>query len=166
MSCKRLFLIFVTTIAFATFFAGCSSAASATPTSATASSDDPALALVQRFDMGAGLESLANQVARKTTTFGVIAKKHGASEAINLVKAEISKALPTYQGRWNQNLALIYSKHFSAEELQSLGTLGKSSPYAGEFQSTHAAVGAEMRASSSQILKELVTEALTAAAKQ
>jgi len=166
MTYKRVLVIFVTSIAFATFLAGYSDASSVTPTPAAVPSDNPALTLVQRFNMGAGLETLANQVARTTTTFGVIAKKHGASEASKLVKAEISKALPTYQSRWNQNLALIYSKHFSAAELQSLATLGTSSPYAEKFKSTHAVVGAEMHVSSSHLLKELVTEALIAVAKQ
>ncbi|MEO7066524.1 MAG: hypothetical protein ABI114_06420 [Rhodanobacter sp.] len=163
MSCKWGFVSFITCIAFATFFASGGNATLATPLSATVPLGDPAIALVQRFNMGAGLESLANQVAHATTTFGIIAKEHGAAEANQLVKAEISKALPTYQKRWNRNLALIYSKHFSAEELRSLTALGKSSPYAGKFRSTHAVVGGEMRAS--QLLQKLVTEALTAVAK-
>jgi len=166
MSCNRALVIFAISVALVISLAGCSNATSATPASAVVPSDDPALTLVQRFNMGAGLESLANQVAHTTTTFGVIAQKHGPSGADQLIKAEISKALPTYQSRWNQNLALIYSKHFSAEELRSLAMLGTSSPYTDKFKSTHATVGAEMRDSSSQLLQQLVTEALTSALKQ
>ena len=166
MSCIRIFVIFAISIAFTASLAGCNNATSATPPSVAVPSGDPALALVQRFNMGAGLESLANQVAHATTTFGVIVQKQGASEAEKLVGTEIAKAIPTYQSRWNQNLAVIYGKHFSPEELRSLATLGTSSPYADKFKSTHAAVGAEMRSASSQLLQQLVTEALASALKQ
>lgn len=166
MSCNRIFLIFAISITFAASLAGCNNATSATPQSAAIPSSDPALALVERFNMGAGLESLASQVAHSTTTFGVIVQKHGASEAEKLVRTEIAKAIPTYQSRWNQNLAVIYATHFSPEELRSLATLGTSSPYADKFKSTHAAVGAEMRSASSPLLQQLVTEALASALKQ
>ena len=166
MSRNRIFVVLTISIALATSLAGCNDATSATPPSAAVPSDDPALALVQRFNMGAGLESLANQVAHATTTFAVIVQKHGPSEAEKLVKTEISKATPSYQSRWNQNLALIYAKHFSPEELRSLATLGTGSPYADKFKSTHATVGAEMRSASSQLLQQLVTEALASALNQ
>jgi hypothetical protein len=127
---------------------------------------DPGLALVHRFKMGAGLESLATQVARTTTTFGAVSKQHGPAGAEQRVQREISKALPSYQDQWDRNLAAIYSRHFSAEELRSLATRGTSSPYAGKFTATQAAVAVEMRATSSPLLQKLVTEALTNAAMQ
>jgi hypothetical protein len=166
MSCSRFLVIFSLVMAVAAPLAGCGKATPAAYAPAAAPSGDPGLALVRRLNMGAGLESLANDVAHATTTFGIIAQKHGLSAADKLVKAEIYKALPAYRKRWDQNLARIYSRHFSAEELRSLAMLGTSSPYAGKFRSSHGAVGAEMRDVSGQLLQQLVTAALTHAIGQ
>lgn len=166
MSCNRVLALFAFFMALSAASAACAFATPAVRASAESASAAPALALVRRFNMGGGLESLANQVAHATTEFGVIAQKHGRARADQLIKAAISRALPAYQSRWNQNLALVYSRHFSAEQLRSLAILGTSSPYATKFKSTQDAVSAEMRDLSSQLLQQLVTEALANAAKQ
>lgn len=141
-------------------------AVEATSASTPMPADDPALLLVQHFHMGKGLESLANQAAHGTTTFAVIVQHHGVTEAERLLEAEIARAAPKYQNRWDQNLAAVYARHLSAEELRSLATLGASSPYAGKFQATHGAVAAEMRSASSNLLLQLVSEALASAMRK
>lgn len=164
MSCNRVPIIFAIFTALAVSFADYSNATSATPASASVTSDDQAqalaLVLVQRFNLGGNLESLANQEARTKLMFNVIVQTHGYPGAIQVVKVEISKMLPACQGLWNNNLALVYSKRFSAEELRSLVALGTSSPYAEKFESprTRAEVGAEMGAG--PLLEQLVHEAL------
>ncbi|UNK42532.1 hypothetical protein MNO14_00020 [Luteimonas sp. S4-F44] len=110
--------------------------------------------------MGARLESLANQAAGATTTFATLAQQHGAAKVKQLVAAEISKLIPAYQARWDRNLAMIYAKHFTPEELRSLATQGTRSPHAAKFRSTRAAVAAEMQAVSRPLLQQLVTQAL------
>jgi hypothetical protein len=115
--------------------------------------------------MGNGLESLALEAARRTVTYGALVQKHGSLGAEVLVKAELAKSVQSYQPRWNANLAAIYSRHFSSEELRSLAEQGPRSPYAGKFASTHEVVGVEMRAASTALLEQVVTEALSRAAK-
>ena len=165
---RRVFVAPAICLAIALLVAGCNKATPPAQASVTVTvpSEDPAASLVGRFKMGAGLESLANQVAGTTTTFATLAQKHGVAGAQQLVKDEISKVSPSYQGRWDQNLASIYSKHFSAEELRSLAAQGTSSPHVEKFRSTHAVVAAEMRVVSGPLLQQLVTEALSSAVKQ
>ncbi|KRE96784.1 hypothetical protein ASG87_15790 [Frateuria sp. Soil773] len=127
---------------------------------AAAEAGDPALALVQRFGMGRGLETLANEAAAGTVTYGSLSRKHGVAAAKQLVATEIHRLLPDYQARWEQNLAAVYAKHFAPDELRSLAAQGKRSPYAAKFSATHAAVASDMRAASSGLLRQLVTEAL------
>ena len=110
--------------------------------------------------MGARLESLANQAAGATTTFATLAQQHGAAEAKHLVAGEIARLVPAYQARWDRNLATIYAKHFTADELRSLATQGTRSPHAAKFRSTQAAFAAEMQAVSRPLLQQLVTQAL------
>ncbi|ASR43093.1 hypothetical protein BEN78_06560 [Xanthomonas citri pv. mangiferaeindicae] len=110
--------------------------------------------------MGAGLESLANRAAGATTTFATLAQQHGVAKAKQWVAGEISKLVPAYQARWDRNLATIYAKHFTADELRSLATQGTRSPHAAKFRSTQATVAAEMQEASSPLLQQLVTEAL------
>ncbi|WP_156170577.1 hypothetical protein [Luteimonas sp. FCS-9] len=160
MSWKNLVCVAAIYVSIALSAAGCSPATPDGQTAIPAAGNDPAVALVQRFKMGAGLESLANQAAGATTTFAMLAQQHGAAEAKRLVGSEISKLLPAYQVRWDRNLATIYAKHFTADELRSLATQGTRSPHNGKFRSTQATVAAEMREVSSPLLQELVMEAL------
>ena len=156
---KRIFTIHATCLVITLLVASCSKSTPAVQPAADASHDNPAAALVKRFNMGAGLESMANQVARTITTFGLIAKEHGTSEAVQVVKGEIPKSLPAYQSRWDNNLASIHSKHFSADELRSLAVQGTSSPCIAKFRSTQETVATEIRADSSPLLQQLVTKA-------
>jgi hypothetical protein len=139
---------------------GCNPATPEAQTAIPESEGDSAAALVERFKMGAGLESLANQAAGATTTFATLAQQHGAAEAKHLVAGEIARLVPAYQARWDRNLATIYAKHFTPDELRSLATQGTGSPDAAKFRSTQATVAADMQAVSSPLLQQLVTEAL------
>lgn len=163
---RRIFTACIICLAATLLMSGCSRAAPGPQTSAAATPSDPAAALVQRFKMGAGLESMANQVAGTTTTFAMLAQKRGIEGARQLVRDEITKSIPTYQARWDSNLASIYSKHFTAEELRSLSAQGTSSSHIDKFRSTQSAVATEMRAASSPLLQQLVTEALSNAVKR
>ena len=166
MSWRRISAASAICLAVTLLMAGCNKPTPGAQASIAAPSSDPASALVQRFKMGAGLELLANQVAGTTTTFAIIAQKHGVAGAKQLVKDEIAKTIPSYQSRWDQNLTSIYSKHFSAEELRSLAVKGTSSPHIDKFRSTQAVISTEMRAASSPMLQQLVTEALSNAVEQ
>ena len=140
--------------------AGCRPASPEAETAISTPGGDPAAVLVQRFKMGAGLESLANQAAGATTTFATLAQQHGAAEARHLVAGEIARLVPAYQARWDRNLATIYAKHFTPDELRSLATQGTGSPDAAKFRSAQATVAADMQAVSSPLLQQLVAEAL------
>jgi len=153
--------------------AGCGEAPS-TPTGAgavgptpttTAPSTDPAAALVARFNMGDGLAKLADEAARATTTFASIAEQSGAPAAKQRVQAEISRLLPAYQARWDGTLAAIYARHFSADALRSLASQGTRSPHAARFNALQNTVAAEMRTEAQPLLRQLVAEALTNAAR-
>lgn len=166
MSWRRSFTLAAACLVAAVLSIGCSQVGQDPQAAVPTASGDPAVALVQRFKLGAGFESLANQAAGATTTFATLAQKHGVAGARQRVRSEISKAIPSYQRRWDQNLASIYSRHFTAEELGSLAAQGTRSPYAEKFRSTQAAIAGEMRDASSPLLQELVTGALSNAVDQ
>lgn len=128
-------------------------------------SKDPALAMVERFGMGSNLEQMAVQVSKGTHTYGVVAEKHGETNAPTIVRQEIHKLLPDYQPSWNQNMANAYSSHLSVDELRSLAKDGKNSPYMSKLLTAQSAVAADMKNSSMSILTDLVTKALTNAIK-
>ncbi len=168
--CQWTSVLRATCIATALLLAGCDSTPPAAATVSSASAPaaapgtSPAEALVKRFNMGAGLESLAYDAGRGTTTFGALASQHGAAQADQRLRAEIARALPAYQQRWEHTLASLYARHFSAAELSSLTTQGTASPYAARFRTVQPTVAAEMQAVSKPLLEALVTEALTKAA--
>jgi len=159
-----------TCVATALLLAGCDSTPPAAATASTPSAPaaapgpSPAEALVKRFNMGAGLASLAYDAARGTTTFGAMANQQGAAQADQRLRAEIARILPAYQQRWEHTLASLYARHLSAPELSSLAAQGTASPYAARFRTVQPTVAAEMQAMSKPLLEALVTEALTKAA--
>ncbi len=126
---------------------------------------NPAMALVERFNMGSNLEQMAILVAKSSHTYGMVAEKHGKENAQQVVTQEIQKLLPLYQAKWNTNLANAYAKNLSTEELRSLATEGKNSPYASKFKQVQNPVGEEMKKNSMPILTELLTEAMKNAIK-
>jgi hypothetical protein len=108
---------------------------------------------------------MANDVAKATHTYGLVAQVHGAGNASTVVAHEIKKLMPIYQEQWNENLANAYSAHFSQTELRSLTAMGKNSPFAGKLVAERHAVSQDMQQHSEPLLKELVTKALTTATK-
>jgi hypothetical protein len=122
---------------------------------------DPALAMVERFNMGSNLERMALQVAKSTHTYGMIAEKHGSANAELIVAQGIQKLIPEYQSRWNRNLATAYSSHLSRDELRSLATDGNQSAQVSRLLSVQSSVGVDMKNNSMPLLTELVTKALT-----
>lgn len=125
---------------------------------------DPAVALVQRFNMGQGLKGLALDAARTTTTYAALVQRRGQPSAEKEIEAAIVALLPRYQSEWDRRLAALYARHLSADELRSLARDGKQSEYASRFNKVQPVVAAQMREQSSALLAELVTEALSAGA--
>jgi hypothetical protein len=124
-------------------------------------SKNPALAMVERFNMGSNLEFMAVQVAVKTVTFTMVVKKHGASDAAFVLKQKIKDVIPLYQDQWNQNLAKAYAKHLTPDELRALALDGKGSPHVKKLLVVQSATGEDMQKISTSILTDLVTKALT-----
>jgi hypothetical protein len=168
---RKKLRIFLVTLSIASFLFGCSKGsatlggAGESPINQSLIFSDPALAMVERFNMGSNLERLAIQVAKSTHTYGVVVEKYGASNAQSVVAQEIQKLIPEYQPRWNKNLASAYSSHLSHDELRSLATDGKKSPYVSKLLTSQASTGEDMKNSSMPILTELVTKALSNAIK-
>lgn len=79
------------------------------------------------------------------------------------MQREIDALLPRYQPAWNKNLAAVYARHFSVEELQSLATDGRRSKFAGKVAERQSAIGNDLRETSEPVLTALVKEALVSA---
>lgn len=118
---------------------------------------NPALALVQRFNLGLNLEKMAIQVSKGTVTYSMVVEKHGKEKADQVISAEVKKLLPSYQSTWNSKLANAYAKSLSPEELRSLAKEGQSSPHLGKFIQMQNTVGDEMKKNATPFLVEIVT---------
>lgn len=122
--------------------------------------EDIALNFVTTHRVGSNLPQMALAVASRTETFRMLGHRLGLPEAQKQVQDEIAIVAPTYQARWDKNLAAAYARHLSAEELASLNTEGARSPYISKFASLQRAVGEDMRTSSEPMLTEMVAEVL------
>lgn len=166
MKQKKLNIAFFSLVVISTFVLGCSkdpdTSVPSFPVSSPSAQDlgDPGLALVDRYHLGSNLERMANAVAKGTHTYGLVAQIHGVNNASAVVTREIKKLLPTYQERWDKNLANAYSAHFSPAELRSLTQMGAHSPFADKLLTERHAVSQDMQKHSEPLLTELVTKAL------
>lgn len=124
---------------------------------------EAAWSFVLRRELGANLKGLALAAALRTQTYAGLVSRIGEAEARSRVSNELASALVKYQYRWNQNLAYVYAKHFTADELVSLTAQGNESPYANKLKEQRSVVGADLRAASEPIVTELVTEVMNKA---
>jgi len=145
-------------IIFLAGFSGQVAAQTAGSAQGASQASDPAAALVAKFGVGNNLERMANSTAALTETYHMLSSFK--------VTSEIHRLVPKYQPQWNANLAKAYAAHLSPAELQSLVQLGGSSPYFSKLAQEQPAIGTDMKASSTSILKALVAEALSNVAKQ
>jgi len=131
--------------------------------STASSSEQAASELVQRRQLGSNLATLGIAAAQKTQTFAMMASRLGQAETQRLVSQELEAYANQYQGQWNANLAKIYARHFTAEELTSLATQGKTSPFIGKLIEKQRVVGSEMQQLSTPLLTDYVGAALNSA---
>jgi hypothetical protein len=136
---------------------------SAAPGTIARPAQSPAMELVQRQNLGSNLKTIALATAQQTETYAMLASKVGAARAKTLVTKELDSHAREFGGKWNQNLADIYTRHFSADELASLAKDGKKSQYAGKMVEQQGAIGGEMRRASTPILIAYVTASMKSA---
>lgn len=131
--------------------------------SMAASSEQAATEFVQRQHLGDNLKMLGIATAQKTQTFAMMASRLGQAEAQLLVSKELYAYAEQYQAQWNANLAKIYARHFTAEELASLVTQGKTSPFVGKLVGKQRIIGSEMQQLSTSLLTDYVSAAMNSA---
>lgn len=124
-----------------------------TPIAGEPQAGDPAADLVRKFRMGANLEQMAIATATMTHTSGSVRAED--------VAAEVRRLAPKYQAQWDQNLAKAHAAHLSAEQLRSIAAEGRGSSSYPALEQNRQAISADMKATSSPILQQLVAEALT-----
>lgn len=122
-----------------------------------------AKAFVNQTQIGRNLRGIALSVAKQTVSFTTLAGRLGRADASVAVSKEIDALLPRYQSRWDENIAQAFEKTFTAEELSSLASEGRSSKYAEKVREQQDKIGMAMESSSKPILTELVSDALNAA---
>lgn len=77
---------------------------------------DVALSFVITHQVGSNLPKMAMAVASRTETFRILGARWGLPEAQRQIQNEIAIVAPTYQARWDKNLAAAYARHLSAVE--------------------------------------------------
>jgi hypothetical protein len=137
-----------------------------TPAAWSATAESAAMEFVQRRQLGANLRAIAVEVALRTQTFAIISARRGVAEARALLSQQLDYHAPQFQPQWNANLAHIYARHFSAEELRSLTLQGRNSPHIKKLADKQALIGAEMQRQSTQIMTAYTTAALNSAFNQ
>lgn len=125
--------------------------------------DVAAAEFVQQRQLGRNLKTLAGTVVVRTQTFAILVSRVGVGGAQALVSKELDVYVGQYQGKWDSNLAQIYAQHFTAEELRSLASEGRSSRFVNKLASKQDVIGTEMERQSKPILTSYVTAALNSA---
>ncbi|MEO5933987.1 MAG: hypothetical protein ABIQ08_10600 [Duganella sp.] len=121
---------------------------------------------VHRQGLGRNLRTLAQAAVNKTNTFAMLASKLGTSEAQLLVSKELDAYALQFESQWNANLAEIYARHLSAEELASLASEGRKSRYIDKLNAKRDVIGTEMQRLSQPILIAYVSAALGSASSK
>jgi len=134
--------------------------------SVAANSEDIALTLVEKYRFGQNLAPISYQAASQTQTYQMIVNKVGEQKAKTIVKSEIDKVIPKYQGQWNKNLASAYAQVISPEKLQFLVDEGPSSKYSGDLKAKQNEIGPLMQSKSTALLNEMLIKAMTSAFNQ
>ena len=127
---------------------------------ATPASQDVALEFVKAQRLGDNLSALALTTASRTQTYSMLVSKLGADQARVVTIRELDALLPNYQSVWNLNLASVYAKHFSVEELRSLAAEGRRSQFANKVVERQSQIGNDVRSLSQPLLIKYVTEAM------
>ena len=91
----------------------------------------------------------------------MIVSKIGPVRAESILKTELTKSTDKYQDQWNKNLAHVYLKYFSVDELNSLSKDKQKSPYAKKMVKKLREISSSMQSKSNGLLKTIVTEAIT-----
>jgi hypothetical protein len=133
------------------------------PVAKSGPAETAATEFVQQRQLGRNLKTLAGAVAANTQTYAMLVSKIGAGGAQALVGQELDAYIGQYQGKWDSNLAQIYARHFTPEELRSLASEGRNSRFLNKLVSKQEAIGAEMESQSKPILSSYVSAALNSA---
>jgi hypothetical protein len=124
-------------------------------TSETAASE-----LINKFNLGSNLKSIAIQATIMTVTYQILVKKHGEIGALKNLLKEMNKVLPEYQPAWNKNLINIYAKHFTVEDLLYFLKEGRSFHSTSKFKDKIDLIANDMKKESSEILKNFIEKVL------
>ncbi|MBV7535290.1 hypothetical protein KW842_05870 [Duganella sp. sic0402] len=133
------------------------------PVAKSGPAETAAAEFVQQRQLGRNLKTLAGTVAVNTQTYAILVSKLGAGSAQALVSKELDAYIGQYLGKWDGNLAQIYARHFTAEELRSLASEGRNSRFMNKLASKQEVIGAEMEGQSKPILSSYVSAALNSA---
>jgi hypothetical protein len=133
------------------------------PLTVATPAESAAAEFIQRQHLGRNLKTLASSAAPRTQTFAMMASKLGQAETQLLVSKELDACADQFQGQWNSNLAKIYARHFTPEELTSLTSEGRNSPYVNKLAAKQGVIGAEMQQLSTPILTAYLGAAMNGA---
>lgn len=128
---------------------------------AQASPENSAIHFIETLGIGNNLKVISASAARDTKTYNMIVSKIGPVRAESILKTELTKSTDKYQDQWNKNLAHVYLKYFSVDELNSLSKDKQKSPYAKKMVKKLREISSSMQSKSNGLLKTIVTEAIT-----
>ncbi len=134
--------------------------ASSAPAAAVSAGEYAARTFVENFQLGSHLERLATQAAQRTQTYIGLVSQIGVEQATKRLSQEMAVVRPQYQEQWNRYLAQSYAEYLAPEEISSLATLGKASPYVKKLQDVNPQIAAAMKKRAEPLLVELVTKVL------
>ncbi|MYM37430.1 hypothetical protein GTP38_24180 [Duganella sp. FT94W] len=125
--------------------------------------ESAATEFVNSRQLGRNMKTLAFVAAMRTHTFAMMLSKLSVTQAQSLLSQELDAYAHQFQGQWNANLAQVYARHFTVEELRSLASEGRNSRFIGKLASQQGSIGAEMQSLSAPILISYVSAALNSA---
>jgi hypothetical protein len=127
------------------------------------SSEDVALALVHKYNLGKGLTPISYHFATQSPFYGMISNKVGEENAKNIINKEVDNLVPEYQEQWNKYLASSIAEVLTVDKIKSLLDKGPLSEYSVEFEEKGNEIDKRMDSKSYDLLIDLMTKAMIAA---
>ena len=121
---------------------------------------------VESMKLGNNFYDISYRAGQITTTYQGMVKKVGQSEAKALLRKHLRDSINRRQLEWNSNLTKSYLRYFTEKELVSIANERDNSEFAPKFEKKRGDVGKYMQSISTQLVKDVLEEALKNAYKE
>lgn len=116
--------------------------------------------LVESMELDKSIYNMMLLSMQRTTTYNIMANELSANDLRSITKKHVKESAEKYRTAWANNLAEVYTAHFSKQELLSLAKEKQESPFWNKLLGQQLTIGTDMKQKSETILGKATAEAL------